>query len=161
MITTLAMTSFFMKFLMVLFILIAVLLILIVLIQKGKGGGLGTMFGGMGASSLLGSKTGDVLTWITIALVSLFLVLGVLLDKFLKTQFHQMPSARPAASSPSGAPEAPAGEPAASSEQPAAETAPAAEQPAAPAAAESVPGADSAAPEAAPSAPQTPPAQNP
>lgn len=156
MVTTLAMMSFLMKILMVLFILIAILLILIILIQKGKGGGLGSMFGGMGASSLLGSKTGDVLTWITIGLVCLFLVLGVLLDKSLKTQFRQQPAATPAAAVPSGAPETPAaGEPAAAPEQPSAEPAPAAEQPAAPAEAES------AAPEAAPTEPQASEAQNP
>lgn len=154
MVTTLAMISFFMKILMVLFILIALFLILIILIQKGKGGGLGSMFGGMGASSLLGSKTGDVLTWITIGLVCLFLVLGVLLDKALKVQHRQQPAARPAASVPSGAPEMPAGEPASSSGQPASATTPAAEQPSAPAAAETAAPAESA-------EPQSSPAQNP
>ncbi|MEJ5260855.1 MAG: preprotein translocase subunit SecG [Anaerohalosphaeraceae bacterium] len=142
--TTLAVMSFLTSVLMVLFLLVAVLLILVILIQKGKGGGLGAMFGGMGASSLLGSKTGDVLTWITISLVAAFLVLGVLLDKTLKVQARQVPSAAPAASAPSGSPEAPA-----SSEQPGAPAAPAAETPA------------PAAPEAAKPSSPTPPAQNP
>lgn len=70
------------------------------------------MFGGMGASSLLGSKTGDVLTWVTIGLVALFLVLGVLLDKSLKNQSQRFLAVPPAASVPaaaeSAAPEGPA-----------------------------------------------------
>ena len=63
---------------------IAVALILIVLIQKGKGGGLGAALGGAGASSLLGTKTGDFLTWVTIALVGMFLILGVVLAKYFR-----------------------------------------------------------------------------
>ncbi|MCJ7777168.1 MAG: preprotein translocase subunit SecG, partial [Sedimentisphaerales bacterium] len=49
-----------------LFLLCAVVLILVILIQKGKGGGLSGAFAGGMASGILGSKTGDVLTWITI-----------------------------------------------------------------------------------------------
>lgn len=86
MILPLAKISMLMHVLIVLFIAIAVLLILVILIQKGKGGGMGAMFGGLGASSLLGSKTGDFLTWVTISLVALFLVLAVLMDKYLKSQ---------------------------------------------------------------------------
>lgn len=67
-----------------LFVLTCMALILIVLLQKGRGGGLGAAFGGGGAGSLLGTKTGDVLTWITICLVAFFLVLAVLLGKFLR-----------------------------------------------------------------------------
>lgn len=152
MVTTLAMMSFLMNVLMVLFILTAILLILIILIQKGKGGGLGAMFGGMGASSLLGSKTGDVLTWITIGLVSLFLVMGVLLDKTLKTQVRERPGAQPASSVPTGSTETPAAETPAPSGQPADQTAPAAETP--------VPAAPEAAQPSQPSS-QTTPAQNP
>ncbi|HPO70809.1 MAG TPA: preprotein translocase subunit SecG, partial [Anaerohalosphaeraceae bacterium] len=62
-----------------LFILVCLALILIVLIQKGRGGGIGAAFGGGGAGSLLGTKTGDFLTWVTICLVALFLVLAVLM----------------------------------------------------------------------------------
>lgn len=82
----LAKVSFLMNIFIGLFIVIALLLTLVILIQKGKGGGVGAMFGGLGASSLLGSKTGDFLTWVTIGLVSLFLVLAVLMGKYLKTQ---------------------------------------------------------------------------
>ncbi len=62
----------------------AILLILIILIQKGKGGGLSGAFGGAGATGLLGTKTGDFLTWVTISLVALFLGIGVVMVKFYK-----------------------------------------------------------------------------
>ena len=55
----------------VLFVLICAAIILIVLLQKGRGGGIGAAFGGGGAGSLLGTKTGDFLTWVTICLVAL------------------------------------------------------------------------------------------
>ena len=78
----LAKVSFFMNVVMVFWVFVAALLILVVLMQKGRGGGLSGAFGGMGASSLLGTKTGDFLTWVTIGLVSLFLLLGALLVKY-------------------------------------------------------------------------------
>ena len=59
-----------------LFIVICVLLIIVVLLQKGRGGGLGAAFGGMG-SSAFGTKIGDVFTWVTIVLVALFLLLAI------------------------------------------------------------------------------------
>jgi preprotein translocase subunit SecG len=64
-------------FLGVLFLIICFLLILVVLLQKGRGGGLGAAFGGMG-SSAFGTKTGDVFTWVTIVLTGLFLLLAIL-----------------------------------------------------------------------------------
>ena len=63
-------------FLITLFIVICILLIGVVLLQKGRGGGLGAAFGGAG-SSAFGARTGDVFTWVTIVLVTLFLVLAV------------------------------------------------------------------------------------
>ena len=80
----LAKISFLWTMVAVLWVLIAVALILIVLIQKGRGGGLAAAFGGGAANSLLGTKTGDFLTWVTIGLVSLFLVVGVLMGKFMR-----------------------------------------------------------------------------
>ncbi len=76
--------SFFWKFVAAVWVLIALSLILIVLLQKGRGGGIGAAFGGGGANSLLGTKTGDFLTWVTICLVVLFLVVGVLMGKFMR-----------------------------------------------------------------------------
>lgn len=76
--------TFLQHVLIVLFVLISILLILVILIQKGKGGGVGAAFGGMGASSLLGTKTGDFLTWVTISMVALFLVLSVIMGLNLR-----------------------------------------------------------------------------
>jgi preprotein translocase subunit SecG len=76
--------SFIMNVVMVLFILCALALILIILVQKGRGGGLSAAFGGGMAGGLLGSKTGDFLTWVTIILVSIFLTLAVVMAKFYK-----------------------------------------------------------------------------
>ena len=41
-------------------------------------------FGGAGAGGVLGSKTGDFLTWVTIGLVTVFLGLAVLMAKFYR-----------------------------------------------------------------------------
>ncbi len=76
--------GFIIKVVAVLFIVCSVALILIVLLQKGRGGGLSAAFSGGMASGILGSKTGDFLTWVTIVLVGMFLVLAVLLAKFYK-----------------------------------------------------------------------------
>ena len=76
--------SFIMKIVAALFLLSAVALILIILVQKGKGGGLSGAFGGGMASGILGSKTGDFLTWVTIVLVGVFLTLAVVMAKFYR-----------------------------------------------------------------------------
>jgi len=100
--------SFLMNAVMVIWVLVAVLLILVVLVQKGRGGGIGAAFGGAGAGSVLGTKTGDFLTWVTIGLVAVFLGLGLVMVKF----YRPAPSATLQQSSPTlapAAPEAPAG----------------------------------------------------
>jgi preprotein translocase subunit SecG len=76
--------SFFMNVVAALFVLCCAVLVLIILIQKGRGGGLSAAFGGGMASGILGSKTGDFLTWVTIVTVSIFLALAVVLAKFYK-----------------------------------------------------------------------------
>jgi protein translocase SecG subunit len=60
----------------VLFIVICVLLILVVLLQKGRGGGLGAALGGAG-SAAFGTKVGDMMTWVTIVLTAMFLLLAI------------------------------------------------------------------------------------
>ncbi|MCK4914282.1 MAG: preprotein translocase subunit SecG [Planctomycetes bacterium] len=89
--------SFIMKIVAALFILCAVVLILIILIQKGKGGGLSSAFGGGAAGGVLGTKTGDFLTWTTIMLVAVFLGLAVLMAKFYKPTISDYNSSQPAA----------------------------------------------------------------
>jgi len=96
--------SFVMKIVAVLFVLSCVALILIILIQKGRGGGLSGAFGGGMASGILGSKTGDFLTWVTIVLTGVFLTLAVIMAKFYRQGVgdygveqpvrQQMPTAR-------------------------------------------------------------------
>ena len=76
----------------ILFVISCIVLILIVLIQKGKGGGLSSAFGGGMASGILGSKTGDFLTWVTIVTVGIMLTLATLLGMYYKPS----PGAAPA-----------------------------------------------------------------
>jgi preprotein translocase subunit SecG len=120
-----------------LFVLLCIGLILIILLQKGRGGGLGAAFGGGGAGSLLGTKTGDFLTWVTIALVAGFLVLAVLMGKFMRPSVSTSTLAAPAPAAAeqtlSGEADEPAMESeatdeAAQTEQPAAEAPAATEQ---------------------------------
>jgi preprotein translocase subunit SecG len=70
----------------ILFVLCCIVLILIILIQKGKGGGLSSAFGGGMAGGILGSKTGDFLTWVTIVCVAVMLSLAVILAKYYKPE---------------------------------------------------------------------------
>jgi len=74
--------GFIMSIIAGIFVLGSVVLILVVLVQKGKGGGLSGAFAGGMASGILGSKTGDVLTWITITVASIFVVFALVLDKW-------------------------------------------------------------------------------
>jgi len=76
--------SFIKNVVAVLFVISCVSLVLIILIQKGRGGGLSGAFGGAMASGILGSKTGDFLTWVTISLVGVFLLLAVVMAKIYK-----------------------------------------------------------------------------
>jgi len=84
MVSSILAVGFFMKIVAALFVVCSVVLILVILIQKGRGGGLtGALTGGL-TSGILGTKTGDFLTWLTIALVGLFLTLAVLMAKFYR-----------------------------------------------------------------------------
>jgi len=60
------------------FIVVSLLMMLVILVQKPKGGGLSGAFGGAGGGSdLLGGKTGDVLTWVTVIFFVAFLGLAM------------------------------------------------------------------------------------
>ena len=63
-----------------LFLFVCFIMILLVLIQKGRGGGLSSAFGGSGGNTAFGAKTGDVLTWATSVVFALFVVLAVILS---------------------------------------------------------------------------------
>lgn len=81
----LAKVSFIMSLIAIIWVFMSVVLILIILVQKGKGGGLSGAFGGMGAGGgLLGTKTGDFLTWVTISLVASFFLGAIVLVKWVK-----------------------------------------------------------------------------
>jgi len=60
------------------FVVVCILLMLVILLQKGRGGGLSGAFGGGGGYSAFGAKTGDVFTWITVALTFLFILVACL-----------------------------------------------------------------------------------
>jgi preprotein translocase subunit SecG len=94
----LAAVPFVMKAVMVVWVIAALILVFVVLIQKGRGGGISSAFGGIG-SSLLGTKTGDFLTWVTICIVAVWLLLSIVAVKWFKPstseylQSGQMPAA--------------------------------------------------------------------
>src|SRR6266581_4500935 len=82
-----SMLSFFLYATMTVFIIVCLFMILIVLIQKGRGGGLASAFGGAGGNTAFGSKTGDVLTWATSVVFGVFLVLAITLN-LLANNYH-------------------------------------------------------------------------
>lgn len=59
-------TAILHSLLFIFMVLLSLFLILIILLQRGKGGGLVGAFGGMGGSSMFGTKTSDVFLKITI-----------------------------------------------------------------------------------------------
>ncbi len=63
------------------FALIAILLMMVILLQRGRGVGLSGAFGGAGGGGgAFGAKTGDILTWITIAAAGVLLVFAIALN---------------------------------------------------------------------------------
>lgn len=74
---TLMMASWGVYLLSIALISVSTLLILIVLIQKNRGSGLSGAFGGVGGHTAFGTKTGDVMTWITVGLTAVFLLLSI------------------------------------------------------------------------------------
>src|SRR4051812_38901821 len=106
------MLDFFYWTCVTLFGVISCFLILLVLIQKGRGGGLSSAFGGgAGGHTAFGSKTGDVLTWATSILFGVFLLLAVaanLVFSKVNQQYNPtMPTPASGAGAPSGQPTAP------------------------------------------------------
>ncbi len=64
----------------ILLVMVELFLIGLVLLQKNRGSGLSGAFGGSGGHTAFGTKTGDFLTWFTVALVTVFLLLAILLN---------------------------------------------------------------------------------
>ena len=76
--------SFIMNVVAVLFVTCAVILVLVILIQKGKGGGLSGAISGGAVGGILGTQTKGPMTWITIFLACVFLMLAIVMAKFYK-----------------------------------------------------------------------------
>lgn len=96
-----------------LFIIVCLFLMLLILIQKGRGGGLASAFGGAGGNTAFGSKTGDVLTWATSIVFGVFLALAVVMN-LISNQMdkqHRDDLNRAAMIMPSQPPSSPAGLP--------------------------------------------------
>ncbi len=102
--STLTMAASWMGFIrglfVVLFILSCILLICVVLLQKGRGGGLSSAFGGAMGSSPFGTKTGDVFTWITVVLSGLFLGAALVLNIIYKPE--EVQTGKPAQAAQTG-----------------------------------------------------------
>ena len=91
-----------------LFTVLALLLIGVILLQRGKGTGLSGAFGGAGGgTATFGSKTGDILTWITVGAATLLMLYAIVLnflfrplttasdDSTCATSFATLPALRP------------------------------------------------------------------
>lgn len=143
--------AWYLNILATLFALVACFLMLVILLQRGRGVGLAGAFGGAGASTAFGAKTGDVLTWATIVIAGLFLLVAVGLNFVFVPARATAPVAR---TTPAGAPPG---------QQPPARTVPADGAPAEapPASPQPAGGATPADSGAAPSAPPAQPAPTP
>src|SRR5437868_13868220 len=89
---------------LVLFMTVCIFMILLVLIQKGRGGGLASAFGGAGGNTAFGSKTGDVLTWATSVVFGIFLVLAIILNLVANNYHNKRMGLSTTLTTPSGAP---------------------------------------------------------
>jgi preprotein translocase subunit SecG len=81
----------------------ATFLMLIVLLQRGKGVGLAGAFGGAGGQTVFGSKTGDILTWATVVVAGVFMLLTIGLNYVfvpLKAGLQPVITAPPSAAAP-------------------------------------------------------------
>ena len=81
-------------------VLCAVVLILVILIQKGRGTGLSGALGGGMVGGILGTKTGDFLTWVTVGLVGALLILTVAMAKFYRPMAAPAAQERPVQTQP-------------------------------------------------------------
>ncbi len=89
-----------------LFTVLALLLIGVILLQRGKGTGLSGAFGGAGGgTATFGSKTGDILTWITVGAATLLMLYAIVLN-FLFRPLTTAPGAPPPTGTTPGTPPA-------------------------------------------------------
>jgi preprotein translocase subunit SecG len=62
------------------FAMFGVMLMIVILLQRGRGTGLSGAFGGAGGANIMGSKTGDILTKITMVGIAVFLLMAAVLN---------------------------------------------------------------------------------
>jgi preprotein translocase subunit SecG len=75
-----------------LIVLLSFILIGLVLLQKNRGSGLSGAFGGAGGSSAFGTKTGDVLTWVTVGVTAAFLFMFVIGNYVFQPSYTNPPA---------------------------------------------------------------------
>jgi len=66
-------------FLIIVHIIVSIFLILVILLQAGRGGGLADTFGGSQMQSMFGTKSANVLTRLTTACATIFIISCLLL----------------------------------------------------------------------------------
>jgi preprotein translocase subunit SecG len=92
----------------IVFLIICLLMIAVILLQRPQGGGLAGAFGGgQGAGqTAFGTKTGDALTWFTVGVFALFIVMAVVLNYATRPQAAaaDIPAAASGAETPATTP---------------------------------------------------------
>ncbi len=81
----------------VLITIVGIVLIMLILIQRGRGQGLAGAFGGMGGSTLLGTKAGTFIGKLTGWLLAAFVVLALLMNMYVNFSGARTPSEAPPA----------------------------------------------------------------
>lgn len=78
-----------------LFAFLALILMGVILLQRGRGVGLAGAFGGAGASTAFGSKTGDFMTKATVVIAAVFMFYAVLCNYAFRPMKAGLPTAGP------------------------------------------------------------------
>ncbi len=98
------MGGIFETLLMIMLFFLAVLLIVVILLQRGRGGGLAGLAGGLATQNPFGTKAGDIFTRITIVLASIWILLCLVSVRLLSVSRPriELPAGLPAQSAPAG-----------------------------------------------------------
>lgn len=120
------MAAFVETLVMILLFFLAVLLIIVILLQRGRGGGLAGLAGGLATQNPFGTKAGDIFTRITIILASIWILLCLVSVRLLGTGRPriELPASPPAQKAPAGGEQSSTEVPPASPASPAPESAP-------------------------------------
>lgn len=85
--------------LLVFFLIVCLFMSGLILIQRGRGGGLASAFGGAGGNTAFGAKTGDVLTWTTAVVFVVFMLMTIGLN-VMAEDIHNTRVTTPVVASP-------------------------------------------------------------